>query len=749
MGLSTDFTSDAGMGHPEVEVPAEAEALYSLEGMWCTGCALAIEHRLGRLPGVALVGVDYATATLLVTGRPGSLRREALASEVARLGYRLRSLESAPDAEARLDAESRHLAGRLAVASLFGMWTLLASLLIYAGAMPEPHLARVLAWVSGAMALPVVFYAGVPFYRAAWRTLWAGRPGMDALVSLGVAAAVAISLWLLWRGGEEVYFDTAVMLILLLLVGRWVETLARYRGLRALEGLVAATSEVAVLREEGEVRVPLAEVALGERVRVAAGETVPLDGALHDRGAWLDLSPLTGESRPSRLTRGDAVVAGSRNRGDDLTLMVTARAGECRMDRLYREMQRQQATKGRLRLVAERFATWLSPLALGLSLLTLAGLLLLGVALEESLVRALSVLVVACPCAVGLAVPLASLAGSARALEQGVVFREPGAMEQAGEVRAVAFDKTGTLTLGELSVTSLTPAAGVTRHELLRLAARVEWGSAHPLGQAIRRHALEAGVLEGEAPWRVEEQPGGGRIAWLEPAVRGGEDDILRIGSPAWLASQGVIPPREAAEDPAATRVDLARGRRWLGSLWLTDAPDPAAAPLLASLRREGLAVALISGDLCSLVHRLGDALGLERSACFAGRTPEQKLALVNALPRPSLYVGDGINDAPALAAASLGVAPLGASTAAREAAAIQLLRPGPGGVRDAIDIARRTRRVMGQNLWLSALYNGAALPLVVWMAVPPQVAVVAMALSSLSVVGNSARLLVAPGACR
>ncbi|MDI5921888.1 cation-translocating P-type ATPase [Halomonas sp. LR5S13] len=749
MVLSTDFSSDADMGHPQTDVPSEAEALFSLEGMWCTGCALAIEHRLGRLSGMARVGIDYATATLLVRGRPDIIRREALDPEVARLGYRLRSLESAPDAEARLDAESRHLVGRLAVAALFGMWTLLASLLIYAGAMPEPHLARVLAWVSGAMALPVVLYAGMPFYRAAWRTLWAGRPGMDALVSLGVAAAMAISLWLLWRGRVEVYFDTAVMLIMLLLVGRWVETLARYRGLRALEGLVTASDEVAVQREEGEVRVPLTEVALGERVRVAAGETVPLDGALLDCGAWLDLSPLTGESRPRRLTRGDPVVAGSRNRDEDLTLVVTARAGECRMDRLYREMQRLQATKGRLRLVAERFAAWLSPLALGLSLLTLAGLLLLGVTLEESLVRALSVLVVACPCAVGLAVPLASLAGSARALDQGVVFRDPGAMEQAGKVRAVAFDKTGTLTLGELSVTSLQPAAGVTRQELLRLAARVEWGSEHPLGQAIRRHALAAGLLEGEAPWRVEEHPGGGRIAWLEPPMRGGEGDTLRIGSPAWLASEGVILPREAAEEPADTRVDLARGRCWLGSLWLADAPDPAAAPLLAFLTREGLAVALISGDRTSPVQRLGDALGLARSACFAGRPPEQKLALVNALPRPSLYVGDGINDAPALAAASLGVAALGASTAARDAAAIQLLRPGPGGVRDAIEVARRTRRVMGQNLWLSALYNGAALPLVVWMAVPPQVAVVAMALSSLSVVGNSARLLVAPGTGR
>ncbi|MCH4563806.1 cation-translocating P-type ATPase [Halomonas sp. EGI 63088] len=723
-------------------VASSDEALYSLEGLWCSGCALAIEHRLGRLPGVRRVGIDYASATLWVAGAPEAIGVERLAPPVARLGYRLRALESVQDAEARLDAESRRLTGRLLVAALFGMWSLLASLLIYAGALPEPRLERVLALVSGAFAVPVVLHAGVPFYVAAWRTLRAGRPGMDALVSLGVAAALAVSLWLLWRGSAEVYFDTAVMLILLLLAGRWIETLARYRSLRALEGLAPTPVEVTVLRESGTARVPLEAVAIGERLQVAAGEQVPLDGVLLDAGARLDLSPLTGESRPQRLTRGDRVMAGGRNRGDALTLAVTARAGECRMDRLYRDMRRHQAAKGQRRVLAERFAAWLSPLALGLSLATLGALLAAGMPAEEALVRSLAVLVVACPCAVGLALPLASLAGSARGLERGVVFRDPAALELAGRLQAVAFDKTGTLTLGELTVTALHPAPGGTEVALLRLAARLEWGSEHPAGRAIRHRALERGVLPDEAPWRVEERAGRGRIAWLAPPRPGeGEERTLRIGSPAWLAELGISPPADMADDPACTRVDLARGRHWLGSLWLADAPDPSAAPLLASLRDEGVLLALVSGDRPCLVRRLGAELGLAASACFAGRSPEQKRALVAALPRPSLHVGDGINDAPALAAVSVGVAPLGASTAARDAAAILLLRPGPGGVREAIDIARATRRVMGQNLLLSVLYNALALGLAAWMVIPPQVAVLAMALSSLSVVANAARL--------
>lgn len=739
-GLAASLAGDA----PDRATPGDA--LYSLEGMWCNGCALAIEARLARLPGITRVGVDYASATLLVEGDPEVIGRKALAPKVARLGYRLVDLTSALDGEARLDAESRRLTARLLVAAMFGMWTMLASLLIYAGAMPEPRLERVLAWVSGAFSLPVVLYAGLPFYVAAWRTLRASRPGMDALVSLGVGGAMGVSLWLLWQGSAHVYFDTAVMLILLLLAGRWVELLARYRGLRAQKELVVRPELVWVLRAEEEELVALADVALGERVIVASGDILPLDGELLDDGARLDLSPLTGESRSRHITRGDRVAAGSRNCGEALTLVVSARAGECRMDNLYRQMQRLQATKGGMRLVAERFAAWLSPLALGLTLVTLVGLLLMGVAAEEALVRALSVLVVACPCAVGLAVPLASLAGSARALERGVVFRDPAALEQAGRVRSVAFDKTGTLTLGELRVTSIQSAPGLTKSELLCLAAMVEEGSEHPVGRAIRRCALAEGALMDASPWRAEECPGHGRRAWLEAPEPGDlQDACLRIGTPGWLEALGVEVPEGHRDDPVSTRVDLARDRHWLGTFWLADVPDPAAAPLIASLRGEGTRVALISGDRQLLVQRLAAELGIEAVACYHERTPEQKLALVAALPRPSLYVGDGINDAPALAAATLGVAPLGASRAASEAAAIQLLRPGPGGVREAIDTARMTRRVMRQNLWLSTLYNILALSLVIWMPIPPQMAVLAMVLSSLSVVANSARLFSGP----
>ncbi len=722
-----------------MSLAADREAYYSLAGLWCPGCGLAIEHRLGRLPGILEVGVDYAGAILRVVGEAEAIRLAALAPAVARLGYRLLPLEAAPDAEARLDAESRRLAGRLLVAALFGMWTMLASLLIYAGALPEPRLERVLAWASGAFALPVVLHAGIPFYRAAWRTLRAGRPGMDLLVSLGVAGAMAVSLWLLWQGSAEVYFDTAVMLILLLLAGRWLELLARYRGLRALAALLPAQRLARVKVDGAWQEVAAGEVASGQRIRIAPGATVPLDGELLDAEARLDLSPLTGESRPVRLTRGEVVAAGAHNRGRTIQLRVMARAGECRMDRLQRDMRRLQAGRGAMRQVTERFAAWLSPLALGLSLVSLGGLLLAGVALEEALVRALSVLVVACPCAVGLAVPLASLAGTARALEQGVAFRDPAALELAGRVRSVAFDKTGTLAGGELTVAEVVPAPGVDPTTLLGLAALAEQGSEHPVGQAIRRRALDMGLLPETAPLHVEECPGRGRTVRQQGQVP------LRIGSPAWLGESGLLMPAWGGGGSAAVEeampVTLACGDTWLGTLWLRDAPDPDALPLMTWLKGWGLAPLLISGDRSPLVWRIAQDLGLSSDACFAGRGPEQKRALVAALPRPSLYVGDGINDAPALAAASVGVAPLAASQAAREAAAIQLLRPGPGGVRQAMQIARLTHRVMRQNLMLAVFYNALALPLVAVMPIPPLAAVLTMALSSLSVLGNAARL--------
>ncbi|AMD02192.1 heavy metal translocating P-type ATPase [Halomonas chromatireducens] len=714
-----------------------AEALFSVQGLWCTSCALAVEAQLERLPGVTSASLHYPSATLLVCGHAEALDESVLASAVRRIGYRLGPPEAAGDAEARLEKESRYLILRLLIAASFGMWTMIASLLIYAGALPDAGLEQVLAWVSGAFALPVVAYAGLPFYRAAWRTLRARRPGMDALVSLGTLGAVGVSLWLLYQGSAEVYFDTAVMLILLLLAGRLVETLCRHRGLRALHALHTPPADVR-RRDRGRWRsCPVEVVAPGDCLCVDQGEVLPLDGVLREGEALLDLAPLTGESAPRRCLPGDAVAAGCRNLGGPLILEVTAVAGECRLDKLREQMWWQQARKGELQRLADRFAAWLSPLAVALALFTWGMALLAGVPGEEALVRALSVLVVACPCAVGLAVPLAGLAGSGQALARGVVFRDPSTFESLAGIRAAAFDKTGTLTPGEPRVLGVNVAPDVVRATLLSLAAKAARDSQHPLARALRRHLRDEGVTvtkaEAEGVTRAEELAGRGRRVRLDDGRE------LLLGSRSWLAEQGIRAPEYG--EASSSEILLACDGRWLGSFALGEQPLPGTGETLAGLREAGLALALISGDRRGAVESLGRTLGLSAEECYPERSPEAKARLVGALPQPSLYVGDGINDVLGLATATVGIAPLGASSAAREGAGVVLMRPGIEGVASAWWLARRTRRVMRQNLVLSGLYNALALGLAASMAIPPLIAVLAMVVSSLSVMGNSARL--------
>ncbi|WP_111414658.1 heavy metal translocating P-type ATPase [Billgrantia lactosivorans] len=725
--------------------PTRAESLHSVQGLWCTSCALAVEARLLRLPGITAASVHYPSATLLVEGEPEALDEPRLAAAVRRLGYRLGPPEAVADAEARLDAESRYLTLRLLMAVAFGMWSMLASLLIYVGAMPSPRLELVMAWVSGAFALPVVSYVAFPFYRAGWRTARARRPGMDALVSLGALTAVGVSLWLLSRGSAEVYFDTAVMLVTLLLVGRLVETLCRHRGLRALQALHQPPAEVQRWERNGWQPCPLKAVVPGERLRIERGETLPLDGILQDDEALLDLAPLTGESAPRRCLPGDAVAAGCRNLGAALAFEVTAPAGECRLDRLREQMWWQQARKGELQRLADRFAGWLSPLAVVLALLTLAVAWLAGVPVEEAWVRALSVLVVACPCAVGLAIPLAGLAGSGQALERGVVMRDPGAFETLARIRSAAFDKTGTLTAGEPQVQAMHTVAGLPDAELVALASVAARGSEHPLARAVRRYVLDVQDIQDARGARdagaggelevvqAEEVGGRGRRVSL------GDGRKLLLGSRAWLAEQGVA--TEQAADSGESEVLLACDGALSARFTLGETALPGTAETLAELRRHGLALALISGDRATAVRRLADAVGMKAEECYAGRSPEAKAKLLAAMPQPSLYVGDGLNDVVGLATASVGVAPLGANSTVQEGASVALLKPGVGGVEVAWRLARRTRRVMRQNLVLSGIYNLLALGLAASMPIPPLVAVLAMVASSLSVVANSARL--------
>ncbi|HSP30622.1 MAG TPA: heavy metal translocating P-type ATPase, partial [Halomonas sp.] len=649
----------------------------------------------------------------------------------------LSELEPVADAHARLEDESRYLTLRLMVGSLFGMWTMLASILIYAGALPSEQVELVVAWVSGAFSLPVVLFAGVPFYRAGWRTLRAKRPGMDVLISLGVIGAVIVSVGLLWRGSPEVYFDTAVMLIVLLLVGRLVETLCRHRGLKALDALALPDVNIRAWQDDAWLSLPVGEVTTGMRVELAPGELVTLDGTLEASG-WIDTASLTGESLPRHFNAGQRVYAGCRYLGaTPLVMQVSAGVGKRRLDKLCDEMRRYQAKKGELQKLADRFAAWLSPLALLLALLTLPGALLLGLGWEDTFVRALSVLVVACPCAVGLAVPLASLAGSGQAMQQGIALRDPAALETLARIRSIALDKTGTLTTGSHAVLHWQAREGVDQNTLKHKLSAAVAGSEHPLAQALARWSGNQHAPCSEQSIEVNELPGEGR------RVRLSSGEWLTVGSASWLTRQHIVLPSQAEDATLAfaSQVVIADDTGWLATLYLTDQPVDDAESSVKHLIDSGYVVAMISGDRQGAVSWLGERVGLAREACYAQRSPEAKARLLQGLPSPTLYVGDGLNDTLSLAAADVGIAPLSASEAAREGASAQLMTPGIGGVVKLLGIAKRTRRIMVQNLFFSALYNTLALGLVVVMAIPPLVAVLAMAASSLSVTLNAARL--------
>tara|TARA_R110000850_G_scaffold51371_3_gene124913 strand:- start:486 stop:1625 length:1140 start_codon:yes stop_codon:yes gene_type:complete len=370
-------------------------------------------------------------------------------------------------------------------------------------------------------------------------------------------------------------------------------------------------------------------------------------------------------------------------------------------------------------------------------MLTLPVALLFGLGWEEAFVRALSVLVVACPCAVGLAVPLASLAGSGQAMQQGVALRDPAALEILAHIRSVALDKTGTLTTGSHSVLYWQAREGIDKHTLQRKLSAAVAGSEHPLAQALARWSNRQDNHHPEKCLQVNDTPGEGRRVQLNSG------EWLIVGSASWLTNQQVVLPDQEEDTTLAfaSQVMVSDGTGWLATLYLADQPVEDAEKSMKYLLHEGCVVAMISGDRQGAVSWLGEQIGLAREACYAQRSPEAKARLLQGLPSPTLYVGDGLNDTLSLAAADVGIAPLSASEAAREGASAQLMTPGIGGVVKLLSIAKRTRRIMVQNLLFSALYNTLALGLVVLMAIPPLVAVLAMAASSLTVTLNAARL--------
>ena len=706
-----------------------------------------IEKSVGGVRGVESVSVNLATGGLSVriAGRGGPDR--ALSIELERAveaagPYRLHpgpvepeSRREGPDGP---DGKAGETAGFGSVAVVLGLAALtMATAMSGVGGGSAGRVVQFL------LSTAVFGFFGRGFLIALGRALRRGAFGMDSLVGLGAGAAWTASVVQLTTTGAPLFFDTAAIIVAIVRLGRWLEDRARGRASEALRRLFAFAPETArVLREGGEVLVEVAEVRVGERVAVRPGERTPLDGRIVRGGAAMDESLVSGESVPVERAVSDPVIAGAMNLTGAIEIEVTRAASESTLARIAASVRRAQAEKVPIQRAADRVAGVFVPLVIGAAVLTAVVWLVAGGAPAFALARSVAVLVVACPCALGLAAPIAVLVATGRSARRGILFRSGAALEGLAAVRAVGLDKTGTVTAGQPEVVTVSPAAGHGEEGLLRAAASAEQGSEHPLGVALvafaRGRGIELSPVDG-----FEALPGRGVAATLE----GGER--VWVGSERLARERGAEPPEDSGRAGASGRLQVILGSEWIGSIGFRDRPRPEARELVQRLGEDRLAAALLSGDTPEACAATGAEVGIERTE--GGLLPGEKLEAIDRLRAefgPVAMVGDGINDAPALARADVGIALAEGTEIAREAAAVTLMRPDLRLVSRAVRIARRSLRVIRQNLFWAFAYNTAAIPLAAGVFYPstgallsPEVAAAAMALSSLSVVGNALRL--------
>ena len=722
-------------------------------GMHCAGCVASIEKAVGSLPGVENAEVSLLTGDLSVrlseVGAGGAAFAADVAGAVAAAGPY--TLEPAEDTAVQSFAERKEAerpgrwnGGFLPVAA--GLALAGAAMAVSMGGSGGTALGR---WMQFLLATPVCVLFGWNFLLALGISLRNRTFGMDSLIGLGAGTAYVSSVvTLLTAAASPLFFDTAAVIVAIVRLGRWLEDRARERAADALGELLAfAPDEARVVREGAETMVRVARVEVGERVRVRPGERVPLDGRIVQGGAAMDESLVTGESVPVERAAPDPVVAGAMNLTGAVEIEVTRAASESTLSRIAAAVRKAQTEKIPLQRAADRVAGVFVPVIIVVAAVTVGSWLLSGGAVSFALARGVAVLVVACPCAVGLAAPIAVLVATGRSARRGIVFRSGGALEALARVRAVGLDKTGTVTTGEPVVVALAPASGRSAETLLQLAASAEQGSEHPLGRALVTHARNEGTRL-DTPERFEALPGRGVTASFD-----GGDTIVWVGSDRLVRERGLPAPATPAETGASgwLRVlrESAAQTEVVGSIGFRDRPRPEAAELVRRLHDDGLAVSLVSGDEPAAVAATGSEIGVQQVE--GGLLPEEKLSAVDRLRErygPVAMVGDGINDAPALTRADVGIAFAEGTEIAREAAAVTLMRPDLRLVSEALRIARRALRTIRQNLFWAFFYNVAAVPLAAGvlypatgLLLPPEAAAGAMALSSLTVVGNALRL--------
>ena len=712
-----------------------------LEGIHCGACVWLIESFLMRQPGIVSAGVNYATRRAGVVWDPRIARLSAVLRAIAAIGYRASPYDPARR-ERQARRESRDLLLRLAVAMLAMMQVMMFAVPTYVTVDGvEPAHRRLLEWASLALTLPALLYSAAPFFRGAWRDLRHGALGMDVPVALGLAAAFAGSAWAAFSGEGPVYYDSVTMFIALLLVARYVELMARQRAGDAIEAVARARPATAERlpgwpsRRDVET-VGATSLAVGDLLLVRAGATIAADGEIVDGRANIEEAILTGESRPRAAKPGDRVLAGSVARDGVLVVRVRAAGEATRLAAIERLAERAMGERPRVARVADRVARWF----VGVLLVLAAGTAIVWIEIDpqRALAVTFAVLVVSCPCALSLATPAALAAAAGALARRQVVIARSDALEALARVTHVVFDKTGTLTMGRMTVTGVYPERATifesAPQSALALAAALEAHSEHPLARAFRE-AVASDVVLPKVD-RVTIVAGNG----VEGIVDGRR---VRLGRQAFVTALSKAPFADApCADTATTQVALGDASGVLARFALADTLRPGASALVARLARLGIVPVLLSGDRAATVEAMGRALGIDDARGDA--QPEDKRRALMRLQSDGAIVamvGDGINDAPSLAQAQVSIA-LGSATAlAQWTADIVVLGDDLSRVADAIVHARRTYRVIRENLVWAFAYNIIAVPAAAFGFVTPLVAALGMSASSLMVVGNALRV--------
>ncbi len=721
------------------EVPP-ADARIEVDGMTCATCAQRVEKALRSTPGVLSAQVNLASERAHAAWTPGLVDAPALLAVVERAGYGAHLARTDRELEAARQAAAAQRARRELL--LLGAAGLLTLPLVLPMVVQPFGLHWMLpgAWQL-ALATPVQIFVGARFYRGAFAALRAGAANMDVLVALGTSAAFGLSVYLMLVGEAHLYFEASAAVLTLVLLGNWLEARARRKTTDAIRALMALRPETArILREGVEQEVPAESVAAGDVVVVRPGERVPTDGEILDGHSHLDESMVTGESAAVARGPGEAVTGGSLNGEGLLQVRATQVGADSVLARIIALVEQAQGSKPPLQNTVDRVTAVFVPVILGIALLTLLGWLAWGVGAEVAIIRAVAVLVIACPCALGLATPAALTVGTGAAARAGILVKDAEALERARGLEVVVFDKTGTLTEGRPSVVACVAAEG-EEAELMAGAAAAQQGSEHPLAAAFLARAETLGLAL--AP--VED--------FRALAGRGIE---ARVGDRPWLvgsrrlmqeralaATGALAEEAERLEAGGATVTWVAAGEplSLRGLVAVADAPRPRSAEAVRRLRAMGIEVVMLTGDNERTAQAVAAGLGIER--VLAEVLPGEKAAAIEALKGEGrvAMVGDGVNDAPALAAADVGVAMATGTDVAMATAGVTLMRPEPTLVAEAIAVSAATTRKIRQNLFWAFVYNTLGVPFAALGFLSPVVAGAAMAASSLCVVGNALML--------